>query len=70
MLDFNVTRSDMAMINMSPDPYFEAFEVQLNLQHINLTRHTTAGFELYESPGLVFLQSMKPSTVAAKIQDW
>ena len=70
MLDFDVTRRDMAMIYMSPDPYFDAFEEQLNLQHVNLTKHTTAGLELYESSGRVFLQSMKPSTAAAKIPDW
>ena len=63
MLDFDVTRRDMAMIYMSPDPYFEAFEEQLNLQHVNLTKHTTAGLELCESFGRVFLQSMKPGTV-------
>ena len=55
MLDFNVTRSDMATIYMSPDPYFEAFEEQLNLQHVNLTKHATAGLELYESSGRVYL---------------
>ena len=70
MLDFDVTRWDMAMIYMSPDPYFEAFEEQLSLQHVNLMKHNTAGLELYESAGRVFLQSMKPSVGAAKIPDW
>ena len=70
MLDFDVTRRDMAMIYMSPDPYFEAFDEQLNLQHVNLTKHNTAGLELYESSGQVFLQLMKPSTAAAKISNW
>ena len=70
MLDFDVTRRDMEMIYMSPDPYFEAFEERLNVQHVNLTKHHTAGLELYESSGRVFLQSITPSTAAAKIPDW
>ena len=70
MLDFYVTRRDMAMIYMSPDPYFEAFEEKLNVQHVNLKKHHTAGLELYESLGRVFLRSMKPITAAAKIPDW
>jgi len=70
MLDFDVTRRDMAMIYMSPDPYFEAFEQKLNVQNVNLKKHQTAGLELYESSGRVFLRSMKPSTAAAKIPDW
>jgi hypothetical protein len=70
MLDFDITRSDMAMIYMSPDPYFEAFEKHLNLQHVTLTKDATASLELYESSGRVHLQSMKPSTAAAKIPNW
>jgi hypothetical protein len=70
LLDFDVTRQDMAMIYMSPDPYFEAFEEKLTLQNVKLKKHQTAGLELYESSGRVFLQSMTPSTSAAKIPDW
>jgi hypothetical protein len=70
MFDFDVTRRDMEMIYMSPDPYFEAFEEELNVQHVNLNKHHTAGLELYESSGRVFLRSMTPSTAAAKISDW
>ena len=70
MLDFNVTRRDMAMIYMSPDPYFEAFEEKLNVQNVNLKKHPTACLELYESSRRMFLWSIKPSTTAAKIPDW
>ena len=70
MLDFDVTRRDMAMVYMSPDPYFDAFEETLNVQHVNLKKHTTAGLELYESSGRVFLQSMTPGAAAAKNPDW
>ncbi len=70
MLDFGVTSRDMAMIYMSPDPYFDAFEETLNVQHVNLKKHATAGLELYELSGRVFLQSMTPGAAAAKIPDW
>jgi hypothetical protein len=70
MLDFDVTRWDMAMVYMSPDPYFDAFEEMLNVQHVNLKKHTTAGLKLYESSGRVFLQSMTPGAAATKIPDW
>ena len=70
MLDFGVTSRDMAMIYMSPDPYFDAFEETFNVQHVNLKKHATAGLELYESSGRVFLQLMTPGAAAAKIPDW
>ena len=56
MQDFDVTRNDMAMVYMSPDPYFEAFEESLPLQHVNLSKHTTAGLNFYESEGRIFLK--------------
>ncbi len=58
------------MVYMSPNPYFDAFEETLNVQHVNLKRHATAGLELYESSGRVFLHSMTPGAAAAKIPDW
>jgi hypothetical protein len=70
MLDFDVTRRDMAMVYMSPDPYFDALDETINVKHVNLKKHTTASLELYESSGRVFLQSMTPGTAAAKIPDW
>ncbi len=57
MLDFDMTRRDMAMVYMSPDPYFDTFEETLNVQHVNLKKHATAGLELYESVG-VYMQAM------------
>lgn len=70
MLDFDITREDMATIYMSPDPYFEAFEECMNLQNVNLTKHVTAGLILHEENGRVHLASITPSTPAAKIPDW
>jgi hypothetical protein len=70
MMDFGISRDDMAMIYMSPDPYFDAFEEILHLKHVNLDKHATAGLSLFASNGRVHLASVSPSTPAAKIPDW
>jgi len=70
MLDFEISRKDMVMVYMLPDPYFDAFEEVLTLKHVNLAKHATAGLSLYESGGRVHLAAMYPSTLAAKIPDW
>ena len=69
-LDFNLTRDDIAMIYMSPDPYFDAFEQPIDLRKVDLTKHVTAGLNLYEADGRIYLVSMSPGTTAAKIPDW
>jgi hypothetical protein len=47
MTDIDISRSDMAMIYISPDPFFEAFEQPIDLRDFNLTNHPTAGLSLY-----------------------
>ncbi len=66
----DINRSGMAMIYMSPDPFFEAFEQLIDLRDFNLNNHPTAGLSLYECNGRQFLATMSPSTPAAKIPDW
>ncbi len=70
MLDFDISRTGMSMIYMSPDPYFDAFEEILQLKLANLQKNATAGLTLYESNGRVHLAGMAPGTPAAKIPDW
>ena len=70
MLDFDITKGDMAMVYMSPDLYSDAFEEVIGLQHVNINKHNTAGLEVRESSGRVYLQAMTPSTPAAKIPYW
>ncbi len=69
-LDFTIARDDIAMIYMSPDPYFDAFEQPMDLHKFDLTKHVTAGLNLYEADGRIYLVSMSPGTPAAKIPDW
>jgi hypothetical protein len=66
----DISRSNMAMKYMSPDPFFEAFEKLIDLCEFNLNNHPTAGLSLYERNGHLFLATMSPSTPAAKIPDW
>ncbi len=66
----DISRSNIAMIYMSPDPFFETFEQPINLRGFNLNNHPTAGLSLYERNGRLFLAIMSPSTPAAKIPDW
>jgi hypothetical protein len=70
MLAFDISKSDMATIYMSPDPYFTAFEQPLDLRQFDLAKHPTAGLSLYENGGRLHLATMSPSTPAAKIKDW
>jgi hypothetical protein len=66
----NINCLDMAMICMSPDPFFEAFEQPIELHDFNLNNHRTAGLSLYEHNRRLFLATMSPSTPAAKIPNW
>jgi hypothetical protein len=67
---FDVGTRDMAMIYMSPDPYFDAFEQPIDFRKFGPSKHPTMGLSLYEKSGRVYLATMSPSTPAAKIPDW
>ena len=60
----------MAMIYLSPDPYYDAFEQPLDLRKFDIATHATAGLSLLESGGRLHLATMSPSTPAAKMKDW
>jgi hypothetical protein len=47
--DCKVGTTNIAMIYMSPDPYFEVFEQPLDINCCNLRKHATAGLDLYEA---------------------
>ncbi len=67
---FDVGASDMAMIYMSPDPYFEAFGQPIDFWKFNPGKHPTLGLSLNEASGRLYLATMSPSIPAAKITDW
>ena len=58
MADFNISRNDMAMIYLSPDPYYDAFEQPLDLRKFNIATPSTAGLSLLESGGCLHLANV------------
>jgi len=50
----------MAMIYLSPDPYYDAFKQPLDLHKFNIVTHATAGLSLLKSDGRLHLATMSP----------
>ena len=38
----------MAMVYMSPDPFYGSFEEELDIHKFDLSHHNTAGLNLFE----------------------
>jgi hypothetical protein len=55
---------------MSPDPYFEAFKVIIDLRKFDLQKHRTAGLCLITSNSRLILGEIVPGTPGAKIPRW
>ncbi len=68
--EYLIGTHDMAMVYLSPDPYFEAFEEVIDLRKFDLTQHRTAGLCLAHSDNRLFLGCMTPGTPGAKIPRW
>ncbi len=68
--NFNIGTHDMAMVYMSPDPYYEALEQMLDLHKFSFSHHPTAGLSLFECNGQVHLGTILLSTPAAKLHEW
>ena len=69
-MEYNITRQDMALIYMSPDPYHEAFEEIMDIRRFDFNHHRTAGLCLAHIDGRLILGGMTRSTPAAKIPCW
>jgi hypothetical protein len=65
-----IGKDNMAMVYLSPSPYFDSFEEIIDIRHYNLNKHRTAGLCLTPSDGRLFLGGISPSTPAAKILHW
>ena len=64
--EYLIGKHDMAMVYMSPDPYFEDFKEVIDLRKFDLTQHRTAGLCLAHSDNRLFLGCMTPGTPGAK----
>jgi hypothetical protein len=70
VLEFMIGKHNMATVYMSPDPHFEAFEETINLHRFDLATHQSSGLCLAAHDGWLFLGSMQPGTLGAKIPHW
>ncbi len=61
---------DMAMVYISPDPFYGAFEEELDLCKFDLSRHSTAGLNFFKKDQRLFLALMAPATPGARIPRW
>jgi hypothetical protein len=68
--EFNITKDDMAMVYMSPDPFFDAFKEDLDLQKWSFDKHRTASLSLVVHNGRVYLGGMTPGTPGTKVDWW
>jgi hypothetical protein len=57
----------MAMVYMSPDPFFDAFEEDLDLCKWSFNKHRTAGLFLLLNNGRLYLGGMALGTPGAKV---
>jgi hypothetical protein len=49
LTEYLITKNNMAMVYMSPDPYFKAFQETIDLRKFNLNKHHTAGLCLAQN---------------------
>jgi hypothetical protein len=61
---------DMATVYTSPDPFFDAFEEDLDLCKWSFDKHHTAGLSLLHHNGHLYLGRMTPSSPGAKVDKW
>jgi hypothetical protein len=64
---FMIGKRDISMIYLSPDPYHDAFEEEVDIRCFNLTKHHTGGLCLAHHDGCLFLGGIAKSTPCAKI---
>ena len=68
--EFLITQKDIAPIYMSPCPYFDSFEEEIDLRKFDISKHRTAGLCLTQVNGRLILGAMAASTPGAKIPRW
>ncbi len=68
--DFNITKHDMATVYMSPDPFFEFFEKNLDLRKWSYEKHRTTGLSLVFHNSHLYLGGMTPGSPCAKVDQW
>jgi hypothetical protein len=69
-LSYGVSATDVAQVYLSPTPYNDAFEEEIDIRKFDFTRHCSAGLSLLRQDNRLILVSMVPSTPGACIARW
>jgi hypothetical protein len=69
-LSYGVLANNIAQIYLSPKPYNDAFEEELDLCKFNMSHHRAAGMMFLPQDNRLILASMTPSTPGARIPHW
>ena len=70
LADYEISRNDLAMVYMSPDPYHTAFTESLDTCHLDVAQHPTGGTELRHEADRLILTGTQPGSPAAKLPRW
>jgi hypothetical protein len=65
--EFMIGKQDISMIYLSPDPYHNAFEEEVDIRRFDLNKHCTAGLCRAHHDGCLFLGGIAKGTPCAKI---
>jgi hypothetical protein len=68
--EYDITRGNLATVYMSPDPFFGAFEEDINLCKWSYDKHHTAGMALVKHNGCLYLGNMIPGSPSADVDKW
>ena len=68
--EFMITPRDIANIYMSPDPFHESFDEEVDIRRFDLRKHRTAGLRLSAHDGKLYLGGIDKSTPCARIPRW
>ncbi len=62
--EFTIGARDIATIYLSPDPYYDSIEEEIDIRQFDLTKHRTAELCLAELDGRLFLGGIAKSNLA------
>jgi hypothetical protein len=60
----------MEMLYISPNPYYRAFEEELDLRKFDLATHNMAGLSFLQKDNRLILTSMANGTPGAHVNNW
>ncbi len=65
--EYDITCINLATVYMSPDPFFGAFEEDIDLRKWSYNKHRTVGMALVKHNGRLYLGNMIPGSPGAKV---